>query len=119
MDYIINPSWFYWLSVAEATKIVSFIIAGIAMLVTVVFMIGMLENIQYGEQDEDYIRHKKIFKIFIAVAIVFFVAGILIPSRQTLIEMMVAKFATYENARLTEQAIKDAVDYIISAVKGG
>jgi hypothetical protein len=41
----------------------------------------------------------------------------LLPSDDTLIEMMIAKQATYDNAQWTLETLKSAVDYIVNAIK--
>ena len=43
--------------------------------------------------------------------------GIFIPSKRTLIEMEVAKHATYENMEIVEEKIKDATDYILEKIQ--
>ncbi len=42
---------------------------------------------------------------------------VFIPDKQTMIEMLVAKTATVENAEWTVDAVKQAVDYIVSAIQ--
>ena len=43
---------------------------------------------------------------------------ILIPSKETMIQMQLAKFGTYENAGKAIEAIQDATDYILEHLKG-
>jgi len=66
VNYIINPMWFYWLSVVSCVRV--------------------------------------------------FVGVIFIPSRNTMLEMQIARYATYENAEWTVETIKSAVDYIVQAI---
>ena len=40
-----------------------------------------------------------------------------VPSKEALIEMQVARFATYENAEWTLDTVKAAVDYIVESIK--
>ena len=117
MNYIINPSWFYWLGIANGTKTMFFVIAGIAAVGTVFGLVLMATTIEYGTNDEDYKNGKRIAKVCGIIAVVFALVGMLIPSKQTMIEMMVAKFATYENAQWTVDAVKSVVDYIVEAIK--
>ena len=42
---------------------------------------------------------------------------VFIPNKQTIIEMMIAKKATYDNVSWTIEQVKEAVDYVISAIK--
>ena len=116
MNYIINPSWFYWLGVANAAKIVSFVIGGIATVGLFIGLANMAVNMEFGADDKDYKNSKRIAKVCGIVTVVCFLVGVFIPSKQTMIEMMVAKFATYENAQWTVDVVKDAVDYIVQAI---
>ncbi len=123
MDYIINPMWFYWLSVADGLK-TFFIVATVILgaLCIVFFIVACVHKSLgsgYSEDDEDNVKAKicfRIVKLLIIVSSVCAVASIFIPSRNTLIEMQVAKFATYENAEWTIDTIKSAVDYIVQSI---
>ncbi len=123
MDYIINPMWFYWLSVADGLK--TFFIAATVILgasCIVLFIVACVYKSfgsGYSEDDEDNVKAKIYFrtvKLLIIVTSVCAVVSIFIPSRNTLIEMQVAKFATYENAEWTIDTIKSAVDYIVQSI---
>ena len=46
-----------------------------------------------------------------------FIIHVFIPSRETLIEMQIARFTTVENAEWALDAVKSATDYIVSAIK--
>lgn len=59
----------------------------------------------------------KALKIAIGVCIVSGLFLVFVPSKETLIEMMVAKQATYENATWTVDALKSAVDYVVQAIQ--
>ena len=39
MEYIINPSWFYWIEVANAVKICSFVAAVILLTASIVLAV--------------------------------------------------------------------------------
>lgn len=120
MDYIILPSWFYWLGVAEIAHIMSIVLTmllGVACSVLAILRISMFYD--YSEEEPEVKTVKRLQKIVLPLTVLFLILAIFIPSKETLIEMQVAKFATYENAQLTLNAVKNAVDYIISGVKGG
>ena len=113
--YIINPSWFYWVNVVQGVSIVVLISA---MVASVLCFIGL--PLYYGEEvynDEDKKAFRKIANKLLILCLVLWIVYILIPSKETLIEMQVAKYATYENAQWSVEAIKQAVDYIINALK--
>lgn len=109
--YIINPAWFYWVSIVDAIKAIMFIIAAILLIgIGIAFFISMIDV----DFDEDA-NKKTMLKVAI-VGIVCLIIAIFIPSKQILIEMQIAKYATWENAEWTVDAIKDAVDYIVNAI---
>ena len=113
--YIINPMTFYWLSVLDAIRTLLLVVSIIGVAAAVV-----LPLVFCAESCWDKDEKKKYIKALIAVLIVLFVSILLvvfIPSKQTMIEMMVAKYATTENAEWTVDALKSAVDYIVEAMK--
>ncbi len=109
--YIINPAWFYWVSVVDGIKAIMFIIAAILLIgIGIVFLLSMID-VDFSED----INRKTILKVAIA-GVACLVIAIFIPSKEILIEMQIAKYATWENAEWTVDAIKDAVDYIVDAI---
>ena len=113
MDYIINPMWFYWLSVVNNLKVAATIFTIVTgIIVGVVLMIFFLDDINIFK--DHMILGVSVVLIFIASAI----ALIFIPSKQTLIEMEIAKHATYSNVESVKEQIKDAADYILDRLEG-
>lgn len=116
MDYIINPSWFYWIEVANTVKICSFIAAVILICLSVILAVSSHIDGDFCEH-EDAKKKRKVMAVCLVALALFSVVGIFVPSKQTLIEMMIAKKATYDNVSWTLEQVKEAVDYIISAIK--
>lgn len=125
MNYIINPSWFYWLGVVESMRhfmIAAFIIS-IALIVVSLIIIPVNINMirEFPDMSDDERKtvqfFKKALKIAIAVLIISGLILMFVPSKETLIEMMIAKQATYENATWTLDTLKSAVDYVIQAIQ--
>lgn len=113
MDYIINPMWFYWLSVIDNLKVAATIFAVVTgIIVGVVLIIFFLDDISIFE--EHMILGVSGVLLFIASVI----ALIFIPSKQTLIEMEIAKHATYSNIESLREEITDAADYILDRLEG-
>ena len=115
MNYIINPGGFYWLGVVNALNVVS-IVFFILSAVASVALVGVSIDKSFWDEEEyaTFNKWRKIVTIALAISTA---AIVLIPSKETLIEMMVARFATVENATWTLDAVKSAVDYIVEAMK--
>ena len=125
MNYIINPSWFYWLGVVNSMRgfmLVAFIVA---IIIIGVYLIIILVNVKLiqdypsiCDDEKKAVRFcTKALKIAIGVSVAAGLFLVVVPSKETLIEMMVAKQATYENATWTVDALKSAVDYVVQAIQ--
>lgn len=125
MNYIINPSWFYWLGVVNSMRgfmlvvfIVSIIIVGVALIIIPVNVKLIQDYPSICDDERKAVRFfTKALKIAIGVCVVGGLFLVFVPSKETLIEMMVAKQATYENATWTVDALKSAVDYVVQAIQ--
>lgn len=115
---IIPPSYFYWLSVCDNISQ----LCSIALVLSLVCLLGMgiawcILSDSWGDEPEQNCKRLGRTMKRVLFLIPFFVVGaVFVPSKTTLLSMMVAKFATYENAELTVDAIKEAVDYIVAAI---
>lgn len=125
MNYIINPSWFYWLGVVQSIRsfmvaafIVAIIIIGVSLIIIPV-EVKMIQDFptMCADERKAVMFFTKALKISIGVCIVSALFLIFVPSKDTLIEMMIAKQATYENATWTLDALKSAVDYVVQAIQ--
>ena len=125
MNYIINPSWFYWLGVVNSMRgfmlaafIVALIIVGVALIVILVNVKLIQDYPSISDDERKVVRFfTKALKVSIGVCIVAVLFLVFVPSKETLIEMMIAKQATYENATWTVDALKNAVDYVVQAIQ--
>ena len=125
MNYIINPGWFYWLGVVESMRyfMVAALIVSIVIVVASAIIIPMNINMihEFPDMSDDERKTVQFFtkalKIAIGVLVISGLVLVFVPSKETLIEMMIAKQATYENATWTLDALKSAVDYVIQAIQ--
>ena len=125
MNYIINPSWFYWLGVVNSMRgfmlaafIVAIIVIGVALIIITWNMSMIREFPSLSDDERKNVRFfTKALKVAIGVCVASGLFLVFVPSKETLIEMMVAKQATYENATWTVDALKNAVDYIVQAIQ--
>lgn len=119
---VIPPSFFYWLSVCDGLSIVSAAAAVVSVLTAIGCGIAYFAEKDFADSfnDEKSARSAaallRMLRILLFVIPCSVVCAVFIPSKQTLLSMTVAKFATYENAQLTVDAIKEAVDYIVQAI---
>lgn len=125
MNYIINPSWFYWLGVVESMRhfmIAAFIISIAAIILAIIIVpVDMRMIHEFPDMSDDERKTVQFFTKALKIAIVvLIISGLIlmfVPSKETLIEMMIAKQATYENATWTVDTLKSAVDYVIQAIQ--
>lgn len=127
MTYIINPMWLYWLSVVDracqlvSTAAILLVILSAALFIAAAFCkyAAVYQN-AVDEECFEYatgVKMQRIATAVAAVAAILFIIYVFIPSRETLIEMQIARFTTVENAEWALDAIKSATDYIVSAIK--
>lgn len=118
MNYIINPAWFYWIQLASGMKVVTGVLLGTSCVLFIIMSAVLLANIDsYDFEDDEMKWCIKWTKRCAALCIVLAVVTAAIPSKETLIEMQIAKYATFENAEWTLDAIKSAVDYIVESIQ--
>ena len=117
MNYIIDPMWFYWINVMEPINTIAIIGICVSVVFLIIGSIFYFENYGYDEDDQDKKLGAKFLKIAIPFLIVFILIVIFLPTKSTLIEMQIARYATVENAEWTVETVKSAVDYIIEAMK--
>lgn len=125
MNYIINPSWFYWLGVVHSMRgfmltafIVAVIIVGVSLIIIPVNVKLIRDYPSISDDERKVVRFfTKALKVAIGVCIASGLFLVFVPSKETLIEMMIAKQATYENATWTVDALKSAVDYVVQAIQ--
>ena len=112
---IIDPMWFYWLQVCDTVRCFFFILAGILGVIEVIICLTSLDL--YGEIET------KVRSVAIGlpvIAFLFAAAGILTPSKETMIEMEIARHVTYESTDSVIQTITNtASDLLEKLTEGG
>ena len=110
--YIISPAWFYWVNVIDVVKCFAIVSAIILLLGAGLVSLMFMDDVFTDERKQ----YSKILPKIAITGVIFLLAAIFIPSKETLIEMQIAKYATWENAEWTVDTIKDVVDYIADAI---
>ena len=111
-EYIIDPSWFYWVSVFQGIKIM-LLIAGASGAI----IMGIVTGVVLGEyRGWDELKKSRLFWVGWIASLLALVAGMFVPSKEVMMQMMVARFLTHENIAYSVETIKEIADYIIQAV---
>lgn len=124
-NYIIDPAMFYWINVLATTQTMFAIVGAFLMLAAIGFAAGWIYNwyqtveYEHREENKKYMRMCRAGTLLTLLpGIVLILLSIFIPSKQTSVEMLVAKTATFDNVDWTVQQVKEIIDYIVSALRG-
>ena len=119
MKPIINPIYFYLISVCGDLKLAFmlavFIGVVVATICIIVFITMKYKALNY--EDEEYAdKHLKVsIKCFIACIIMCFISCF-IPSEDTCYKMMTASIVTPDNIAAVGNSAQDITDYIIDTI---
>lgn len=116
MNYIINPSVFYWINVLNSLVSVSVLLLVIGSAGIIILGIIWFVNRDYMD-DEETTAIKKVFRLAVPMFVVGLIGIVFIPDKQTMMEILIAKTATVENAEWTIDSLKSVVDYIVQAAQ--
>jgi hypothetical protein len=134
MNPIINPSFFYWLNVVDGIitlfTVVTVFVSIACLMISLWGLIIWTANSHCGDDDRDVITGKKLVRIgasLFAVVVFLFLAISFIPSKDTLIQMAVAKNLTYDRVgkvissgkALKDEVKNDIIDILKAAGKKG
>ena len=108
---IINPLWFYLISVSSNLQIVCGVIACSAL---VIILISVLISPILEDMEIELFKGLRTKLVIIGIVCAFI--GILAPSKETCYQMMVASLVTKENIEMTAEAGKEAIDYIVDSI---
>ena len=111
---IIDPMWFYWLQVCDTIRWFLLIAAIIVLSGCALMAPALCES--YGDE------HRKFRNIMIAFAVfglVLIVAGMMIPSKETMIQMEIARHVTYESTESVIQTITNTASYLLEKLTEG
>lgn len=107
---IINPLWFYLISVSSILRIVCAVIACCALMIVLISILISL----IPEDMSTYFKDLDAKLLIIGIGCGFI--SILIPSKETFYQMMVASLITKNNIEITAEDGKEAVDYIVNSI---
>jgi hypothetical protein len=119
MNPIINPWWFYFISIVENVNamvgilFVLLTLAGAGGLISfVVDLLGWSPSTQV----EKLRAIRPIAKKFISIWLCLFLASTFIPGPKTIYRMLVTSYITPDNIDAVKGEVTDLIDYIIDKV---
>lgn len=110
-EYIINPSWFYWASVFEGLKTILLVVGLVGVIILGIVTAFVLADLQW-----DDLKKNKLYWVGWIASLLALAGAIFAPSKEVMIQMMVARFLTHENIAYSIETIKEIADYILQAV---
>ena len=132
MDYIINPIWFYLFQFIAGVRvlfIIASILAGIAAIVIFIYICCVSADIgdctdscfSYSEKRLAHLTTTrtlwlKQLKKVITWFIIIIVVAIAIPTQETIMRMMIAHFATYDNVGMVFSKIIEGAQYVLDKI---
>ena len=118
MTPIISPWLFYLVDVIDNFKSACFI-----LILIIVIAFGAIFLIEIGEAaDElelDEVKVIKTLKRMVVVVVLLITFNMLLPSKKTCYQMMIASQVTDNNIQKAEDVIKGSVDYIFEKINEG
>lgn len=128
MDPIVSPWLIYLISVINGIRIFAFLLGlmfGLPLLICFVsdyfnsINIDILTPYQLDKYEELKIQNSKQIKKYFILSIIFILIGLLIPSKETLITMLIANSITPDNINMSNEIVKHNIqDYVNIIVDG-
>lgn len=109
---VISPWFFYLLQIVDGLG-VSFVLAASTMALYGAVRWFITITITEGD-GEDYQKGAKAGKKVLIAMVVFWFLSILVPTKTTCLEMLVAQNVTYERVEVVGQTVEDIYNDIIS-----
>ena len=113
---MIDPKYIYLIETVGSLKTMCTIVAVIAAIGAGISIITLMEAMDLSCGDKMASTSKKLAVIFGIIAFMFTIFAVFVPSRVAMIEITIARYATYENASATIEQIKGVADYVIDAI---
>lgn len=128
MDPIVNPWLIYLISVINSIRIFAFILGLVFSIPLLIYFVSDFFNYinedilfpyQLDEYEELKKRNSKQIKKYFILCLTFILVGLLIPSKETLITMLIANVITPDNINMSNEFIKHNIqDYVNIIVDG-
>lgn len=106
MKPIISPWFFYLISVLDKLQIVAALFLIASVILGAICLLDWADG-EFGKEDMKFIK-RMFITLFISLSIV-----LIVPSKETMCEMMVANYVTENNIETAKDDVKELVDYIV------
>ena len=109
---IVNPMFFYWVDVIDSIKIVMLLTVIVGVFITMTWIIYSWNYVKGLDGEKNVWKTRAIaMGCFCALL----VAGLIfIPSKEVMIQMMVAKWVTYENVGDVIEGIQRYTELVLT-----
>ena len=112
MTPVINPLWFYLMSVADD---VDFVASVVVVVTTIGLTIYFFYSLANAYDVEDFIDNlKPIRKPFAIVVVLITLVGIITPSSETITKMIIAQNVTYERVEVVGDTVETVYNDIMA-----
>lgn len=112
MDYIINPWWFYLISVIDKVHLIAMLGAIASVFTIVLILIGHNELKKTVENAKIMKRIKQLG----ALSAVFLTLVVCIPSENTMTKMMIANVLTKQNIEAGTDFTQDQIGKLVDKI---
>ena len=110
---VINPMIFYWMGVFDVLSTMGIFMLYICFCISAVsFIFSLDSSLKYETRN----KLNKMFKISLILTVISLIITVFIPSKDTMLTMLVADMITYENIELTKESAIAIIDYIVEQV---
>lgn len=123
MNYLISPWVFYVMSVFESLGFIFGLLWIVFVATFIVFFLILIGSFFTEAIDVDdissFFKKTKGKKKYVIIPIILFaVLSIAVPSKETMIQMLVASQVHQENYEFAKDELTDLVDYIVDKIDG-
>lgn len=123
MDYIINPWWFYLISVLSTVSLLSVLYFLLSLAAFIFIGIGFASEVDSREErgnengnDDTYKWWKKAFKISTVILVSSIMLLVFVPSEKTMDKMLIASVVTKQNVEAGADFTQDQISKLIDKI---
>lgn len=123
MDYIINPWWFYLISILSTVSILSVLYFLLSLAAFIFIAVGFASEANSREErrnengnDDAYKWWKKAFKISTVTLVSSIMLLVFVPSEKTMDKMLIASVVTKQNVEAGADFTQDQISKLIDKI---